>query len=138
MELNTAGYRTYRDNYIDEGKEALVILPESFKPDFLLRNTSQVWDASNYASYTLDKWVGATLIERSLHEITIVNNSNSDTVIDVSSSYTIADEPATDASAIPRIVIPAGKAAYFYCAAILRDNNLLFEMRTGSQDTRKA
>ena len=136
MELNTAGYRAFRDQYIDTGVEVLEILQESFSPDFQNRNTSQVWDVSNYEAYSIAKWVGNTLADRSLHEITMVNNSNKDVTIEVASSYTIPDEPTSTTEGYPTIFIPAGKTAYFYCTAILFNNNLIFEMRKGSQDNR--
>jgi hypothetical protein len=51
-----------------------VTVPADF--DFYNRNTIQVWDVSSVASVEVRKWKGVTLEDRSLHEITIVNNNN--------------------------------------------------------------
>jgi hypothetical protein len=135
--MGLKGYRTYRDNYIDEGSENLEIMQATFTPDFFSRNTKQVWDASNFENISMTKWKGTTLKERSLHEIYIVNNSNSKVSISITNDYFLADDLTVDGNGLPNIEIGPNGTAYYYCTAILENNNLIFEMRTGSQDDRK-
>jgi hypothetical protein len=51
-----------------------VTVPADFVPDFYNRNTIQVCEFSGFVE--VRKWKGVTLEDRSLHEITIVNNNN--------------------------------------------------------------
>lgn len=127
-------YRSYKDKYIDDGREHLEVLNGVFNPDFFNRNTIQVWDISNAESPEVKKWVGTTLTERTSHEISIVNNSGAakDIIFDI--NYHLMDEVFDDTTAL---TIGANGTAYFYCTAVLVDNNLVFTMRTGSQDDRK-
>jgi len=134
MGLN--GYRTYRDTYQDDGEEILKILGETFRPDFHNRHTIQIWDVSNSSTVYIDKWIGTTLKNRSLHEITIPNNSSIHKIITFANNYVLEDEDTYTDNNKPYILIGAGETAYFYCTAILVDGNLIFEMRTGSQDDR--
>jgi hypothetical protein len=76
------------------------------------------------------------LTENSLHEITIVNNSGNDTEISFSRNYSLIDEDMGDAAEANKITIASTKTAHFYCTAILYKGNLIFNMRTGSQDSR--
>jgi hypothetical protein len=80
-------YRPYKDEFHDEGYEKRVTVPADFVPDFYNRNTIQVWDVSSVASVEVRKWKGVTLEDRSLHEITIVNNNNTAKAIKFSSIY---------------------------------------------------
>jgi hypothetical protein len=131
------GYRAFRDNYIDNGTEVLEILTEEFSPDFYNRDTSQVWDVSNYSEVAIKLWKGNTLTNRTLHEITIVNNSGNDTTVSFSKNYLLVDEEIFALNDLNKIVIPPAKSAYFYCTALLYKGVLIFDMRTGTQDTRK-
>lgn len=127
-------YRSYKDRFIDDGEEMLVIVEKDFTPDFKNRNTIQLWDVSAVDNPTVNKWKGTTLSERTLHEITIVNNSNTEKIISFTSNYELTDEEfISDLD----IRIGANGTAYFYCTAVLDNNNLVFNMRTGSQDMRK-
>jgi len=135
--MGLKGYRTYRDDYVDNGVEVLEILSSEFEPDFYNRHTIQVWDASNSNNININKWKGVTLDNRSLHEIYIVNNSNSLVSLKFSANYVLQDEDAIDTAGFYIIDIGAGGTAHFYCTAILHKNNLIFDMRTGSQDDKK-
>ena len=74
----TNGYRTFRNNYIDDGEQLSVIMTPTFTPDFKNRHTLQNWTVSpTSTSRTTDPeagvrvveaWVGGTLKESSLHE----------------------------------------------------------------------
>lgn len=136
MGLN--GYRNYREAYKDDGLEKLEILQAQFSPDFNNRNTIQVWDASNHDAITILKWIGSTLSDRTMHEITIVNNSNVQKEISFAQNYLLSDETTVDINDRPNVVIGPMGTAYFYCTAIMANGNLELEMRTGSQDDRKA
>lgn len=127
-------YRVYKDRVIDDGEEIFAVVETDFSPDFKNRNTIQLWDVSATAHPTINKWKGTTLTERTLHEITIVNNSNTEKLISFTSNYELADEEFINDLDIK---IGANGTAYFYCTAILDNNNLVFNMRTGSQDKRK-
>ena len=135
MGLN--GYRNYRESYKDDGLQKLEVLQEDFQPDFNNRNTIQVWDASNHSVIQVAKWIGTTLTERTLHEITIVNNSNVEKELRFSRNYLLSDETTVDVNGQPNVTIGPMGTAYFYCTAILVNGNLELEMRTGSQDDRK-
>lgn len=135
MGLN--GYRNFRESYKDDGQEVLEVLPQEFTPDFLSRNTIQVWDISNNSNTKINKWTGSTLVNRTLHEITIVNNSNSDKEVNFSSNYYLSDESTVDINDVPNVLVGPMGTAYFYCTALLVNGNLEFQMRTGSQDDRK-
>ena len=126
-------YRSYKDRVIDDGLEKLEIIGEEFEPDFNNRHTIQVWDVSSADAPLIKKWKGVTLTKRTNHEITIVNNSNSEKEVRFTLNYQLTDEEFVDDS---KIVIGPHGSAYFYCTAILEDNNLVFHMRTGSQDKR--
>jgi len=132
------GYRAYRDNYTDNGIEVSEVLGSEFTPDFQNRHTMQIWDAGAQSNISVKKWVGNTLINRSLHDIYIVNNSNVETLVYFSRDYLLIDEEEFDAQGSQTILIKANGTAHFYCTAILEQNNLRFEMRTGSQDDKKA
>lgn len=126
-------YRKYKDNFQDDGLEVRVNVQESFVPDFHNRNTIQVWDVSAVAAAAINKWKGVTLEDRSVHEITIVNNNNAVKKIDFSNSYSLPDNTNEDEQSVS---IGAQGAAHFYATALLRDGNLIFVLRTGSQDKR--
>ncbi|MCK5787956.1 MAG: hypothetical protein KAH32_03085, partial [Chlamydiia bacterium] len=106
-------------------------------PDFYNRNTIQIWDASNYTEIKVNKWKGATLTDRTIHEITIVNNSNTEVEIDFNGIYILSDEETIGAGGLPVVVIGANETAYFYATALIHEGNLEMNFRTGSQDTRK-
>lgn len=127
-------YRAYRENHQDDGLEVLSLLGKSFSPDFFNRNTIQVWDVSSTAAISVEKWKGATLTDRTLHEVTIVNNSNSPKKITFNRTYLLPDEEDfSDQS----ITLGAQGSAHFYATAVLEAGNLFFIMRKGSQDNRK-
>jgi len=130
------GYRAFRDTYHDNGVEISDILQTDYEPDFRNRHTIQLWDAGVYNNINIKKWKGTTLANRSLHEIYIVNNSNASTLITFSTDYRLEDEESFDISGFQTITIGANGTAYFYCTAVLDNNNLVFEMRTGSQDNK--
>jgi hypothetical protein len=54
-----------------------------------------VWDVSS-VSVEVRKWKGITLNDRSLHEITIVNNNNAAKSVKFSSSYSLSDSDSID------------------------------------------
>jgi len=126
-------YRQFKDRVLDDGIEILEIIGEEFEPDFKNRHTIQVWDVSASSTPLIKKWKGVTLTKRTQHEITIVNNSNTAKEVRFTLNYTLTDENFIDES---KILIGPHGTAYFYCTAILEDNNLVFHMRTGSQDKR--
>jgi len=136
--MGTKGYRAYRDNYIDNGIEVSEILTSQFTPDFKNRHTMQIWDAGAQAYIAIEKWLGTTLVNRSLHDIYIVNNSNVETIVSFTKDYLLIDEEDFNAAGLQTITIKPNGTAHFYCTAILERNNLRFEMRTGSQDDKKA
>ena len=135
MALN--GYRAFRDTYIDNGVEALEVLHDEHAPDFYNRDSAQVWDVSNSPETDIKLWKGNTLTVRTLHELTIVNNSGEDRTVKFSRNYLLVDEENANVEDINKIVIPPNKSAYFYGTAILYKGVLIFEFRTGSQDSRK-
>ena len=136
MGLN--GYRAFRDTYIDNGVEVLEILEGEFSPDFRNRDTSQVWDVSNHSDVMIESWKGVTLTERTLHELTIVNNGGTDCVVSFSKNYVLVDEENANLSELNKITIQPTKTAYFYATAILYKGLLTLELRTGSQDSRNS
>ena len=131
--MGLENYRPYKDEFPDEGLEIYETLPEEFAPDFRNRHTIQMWNASALAEYTVTKWKGVTLNERTLHEITIANNSNISKNIKFSNSYEFPDDTSVDGHTV---TIGPNGAAYFYATAIYRENNLVLVLRTGSQDKR--
>lgn len=135
--MGLKGYRTYRDNYLDEGSDNLEILTNNFSPDFFSRHTKQVWDVSNVEHVNIEKWKGVTLKNRSLHEIYIVNNSNKEVTLSFTYDYYLADDIDVDVNNKPSIKIGPNGTAYYYCTAILDRNNLILDMRVGTQDDRK-
>jgi hypothetical protein len=72
-----------------------VTVPADFVPDFYNRNTIQVWDVSSVASVEVRVMEGVTLEDRSLHEITIVNNNNTAKASKVS-IYSLPDSDSID------------------------------------------
>lgn len=131
MELGK--YRKYEDSFEDNGLEVLSTVQQSFTPDFYNRNTIQVWDISSVLETTITKWRGATLTDRSVHEITIVNNNNASKKVNFSNSYSLPDSSGDDEQVV--FIGPQG-SAYFYATAVLKNGNLIFVLRTGSQDKR--
>jgi len=127
-------YRSYKDRLIDDGEDIMVIVEKDFKPDFKNRHTIQLWDITSVEDPTVSKWIGSTLTDRTLHEITIVNNSNTEKILTFSTNYVLADEEFVNGLDLK--IGPQG-TAYFYCTATMNRNNLVFNMRTGSQDDRK-
>lgn len=132
--MGLTGYRSFKDKYIDDGKENLEILDGEFSPDFFNRHTIQIWDISATDDAEVVKWTGATLTARTSHEITIVNNSGVTKHISFDANYNLMDE-AFEGDAI--LEIGAYGSAHFYATALIEGNNLIFSMRTGSQDDRK-
>jgi hypothetical protein len=126
-------YRPYKDNFHDEGLEVRETVQADFIPDFYNRNTIQLWDTSSVSNVEVRKWKGVTLTDRSLHEITIVNNSNSTKTLTFSSSYVFPDSISENESAV--VIGPQG-TAHFYCTASLIRGNLFLTLRKGSQDSR--
>lgn len=126
-------YRKYEDNFQDDGLEILTTVQQSYTPDFFNRNTIQVWDISSIAESTVNKWKGITLEDRSVHEITIVNNNNASKKVTFSNSYSLPDNSGDDEQAV--FIGPQG-SAHFYATAILKNGNLIFVLRKGSQDKR--
>ena len=146
-----SGYRTYRNDYVDNGEEFTTTVTNEFLPDFKSRHTIQVWNASadnNVRYSTVERWVGETLIERSLHDITVVNNGAVPKTLFFHPLYKFIDEqqplPLLDNPMTPpvelleyfQVQIPAHTTAHFYASAIFEDQNLILVMRGGSQDTR--
>lgn len=134
---NGSGYRAERDHYVDEGREVLEITVPPFSPNFYNRNTIQIWDVSNYSTVDIIKWQGTTLKDRSLHEITLVNNSGENREIKFLTSYTLPDEDTVGIDNATTITIGPNGSAHFYCSAVFVDGNLELSLRTGSQDDRK-
>lgn len=133
MELNNK-YRAYKDRIQDDGREVFASLTKNFSPDFYNRNTIQLWDISAISEVNIEKWVGATLTDRTVHEITIVNNSNSTRNVTFVGTYLLPDNAEEQ---INSIAIGAQGTAYFYATAGLVNGNLFLTLRTGSQDNRK-
>ena len=135
--MGLKGYRAYRDVYYDNGIELSDVLQAEYSPDFHNRHTIQLWDVGAQHNVNINKWVGTTSQNRSLHEIYIVNNSNTPANVSFSSDYVLEDEEVYNSVGRNSIVIGANGTAYFYCTGILDNNNLKFDMRTGSQDDKK-
>jgi hypothetical protein len=134
MELTSDKYRPYKDALYDEGLEIYATLQQSFSPDFHNRHTIQSWNISSVPAVTIAKWVGATLNDRSLHEITIVNNSNAYKAVNFSASnYVLPDNDDIENTTVN--IGPNG-TAYFYATASLIDGNLMMTLRRGSLDKR--
>jgi hypothetical protein len=135
-----SNYRAYTDNYIDAGKELLVILPGApvlyHSPNFYARNTFQTWDVSNSTTYDIHVWIGDTLGNRTLHEIIIPNNSNFDSVLTFSDNYLLVDEEEGVELDKQITTVPANTVAHYYCTAIFENGDLFLHLRVGSQDTR--
>jgi hypothetical protein len=132
MGLNN--YRSFKDNVVDDGEEVFAVVEADFSPDFKNRNTIQLWDVTAIANPIINKWKGTTLTDRTLHEVTIVNNGNTLKAVRFTSNFKFTDEEfVTDLD----IKIGPNGSAHFYCTAILDNGNLVFNMRTGSQDKRK-
>lgn len=128
-------YKSYKREFNDLGLEKLVTLPGgTYLPDFENRNTIQLWDITNSDNHTIMSWVGTTLIDRSLHEIKIVNGSASSKDMNFSVAYDMIDEVFAGERVI---TIGPGGTAHFYCTGIHKDGTLVLSMRTGSQDKRK-
>ena len=70
-------YTPYKSCNDDQGREISTTLSGAFSPDFFNTNTIQLWDVSATAEAEIIKWIGTTLADNSVHEITIVNNANS-------------------------------------------------------------
>lgn len=134
MELKQEKYRGYKDRVEDDGREAYKSLGKQFFPDFYNRNTIQLWDVSAVALSTIERWVGATLADRSLHEVTIVNNSNNAKKITFANIYSLLDETEGETNVVN--IGPQG-SAHFYCTSFTKGGNLFLAFRTGSQDNRK-
>jgi len=131
------GYKPYKDTYQDNGEEFTVKPAETpFSPDFRARNTIQKWDIINSpADIDVAAWVGTTLISRSLHEITIVNNSGIKKTLTFGSSYDMPEfQGCTEGT---KVEIGAGGTAYFIGTGIGVEENLKLALRTGSLDDRK-
>lgn len=126
-------YRAYKDNFHDDGLEVRSTVQADFTPDFFNRNTIQLWDVSSVLNPEIRKWKGATLDDRSLHELTIVNNSNTTKRLNFANSYSFPDSFTENEKEV--IIGPQG-SAHFYCTASLVDGNLIFTLRKGSQDKR--
>lgn len=127
-------YRSYKDKYIDDGREHLETVDKELNPDFFNRNTIQIWNISSTEDPSILKWIGSTLTDRTVHEISIVNNSSEKKSVTFDVNYHLMDEVFEDDTSIE--IGPNG-SAHFYCTAILEGGNLVFAMRTGSQDDRK-
>jgi hypothetical protein len=84
------------------------------------------------ASVEVRKWKGVTLEDRSLHEITIVNNNNTAKAIKFSSIYSLPDSDSIDEQEVLWVL----KDLRTSTAASLVENNLVFTMRKRSQDKR--
>jgi hypothetical protein len=126
-------YRPYKENFQDDGLEVRSNMTTGFTPDFYNRNTIQLWDVSAVPSSVVSKWKGITLEDRSLHEITIVNNNNAPKKITFSNSYIFPDSEEVNEQEVN--IGPQG-SAHFYCTAALKSGNLFFTLRKGSQDKR--
>jgi len=152
MGLNS-GYRTYRNDYVDNGEAVTAVLTQEFLPDFKSRHTMQVWNvsagsASNNNHNVTERWQGETLVDRSLHEIFIANNSSTVRTVFFHPLYKFIDEqqplPLLESPIAPpaeltdyfQVQIPANSSAHYYASAINEGNNLILVMRGGSQDTR--
>lgn len=131
------GYRAYRDIYYDNGMEISDILQREYSPDFHNRHTMQLWDTGGDRLININKWIGTTLEDRSLHEIYIVNNGNINVVISFSADYILEDEDTFNEANRSSITIGPNGTAFFYCTGILDNNNLFLKLRTGSQDDKK-
>ena len=131
------GYRVKKDFYIDEGKQVSEVVEGTFTPDFYNRDTIQVWDVSGSADINIRRWIGATLKENSLHEITIVNNSLIAKEVVFLPSYYLEDDVSYKADGKSFIVLGPNGSAHFYATAIFHKKNLELVMRIGSQDDRR-
>jgi hypothetical protein len=128
-------YKDYYRTYQDDGYEVVTTIPSGYyTPDFWSRNTIQTWDVSNASAVSVLRWNGATLVESSLHTLTIVNNGTSEKQVTFSGEYVFPDENFKGDQSIK---IGPGGSAFFYCTALYQDGTLLFALRKGSQDDRK-
>ena len=131
------GYKSFKDIYQDNGEEITVIIPDTpYNPDFRARNTIQTWNVTNSPDQlSVEEWVGNTLVDRSLHELTIVNNSGINKRITFDAHYFFNDEDGCATGSI--IEIGAGGTAYFIGTGNYREGNLVLVLSTGTQDDRK-
>ena len=156
MGLNK-GYRTFRDEYIDNGETVALTMPSLFIPDFKNRHTMQRWAiaASNTTSRpatptvgysVIERWAGETLQEHTLHEIFILNNTNYDKFVLVDPHYDFVDENIVFPEDVPvispghltyRVIyLPPNSTAHYVATALSLDHTLKLIMRKGSQDSR--
>ena len=98
----------------------------------------QLWNTGGFSNININKRKGNTLVNRSLHEIYIVNNSSSAVIVTFDVNYRLLDDELFDDNTGKQFIIiaPSG-TAFFYSTGILDKNNLFLELRTGSQDDRK-
>lgn len=152
MEID--GYRAYRQDYIDRGEEvgAIDIISGELAPDFKGHNTIQHWnivpkfkenrDLSDAYVFNILRPVAASLIPRSIHEITIKNVSAMPIELRFNRLYKLIDEdvefdPATALNPDYESVIlgPRG-TAYYYATAISEKAITSLHMRTGTEDNK--
>lgn len=127
-------YTPYKSCNDDQGREISTTLSGAFSPDFFNTNTIQLWDVSATAEAEIIKWIGTTLADNSVHEITIVNNSNLPRQVRFDSVYYLPDEPVDFNNVI---MLNSNEVAHYYCAATKKEGNLRLTLRTGSQTKRK-
>lgn len=148
------GYRTYRQRYEDDGEILDTInVRGTFHPDFKNHNTIQYWMLTPTARITelnIDAQyvfnivapLGSTLLDRSLHEITIKNPTSKIMEVRFARTYLLIDETADfDPNAsvnaeYESIFLGIGGEAYFYCTAVSDENGLVLKMRTGTHDNK--
>lgn len=127
--------KEYYRSFQDDGHEVVITIPSGdFAPDFYSRNTIQTWDISNSDGIQVLRWSGTTLVESSIHTVTIVNGGTVAKKIEFSGEYAFPDEASPD---LAEIEIGPGGSAFFYCTAVYQSGALLFVLRKGSQDDRK-
>jgi hypothetical protein len=127
-------YTPYKSCSEDTGREFSATITGAFSPDFFNTNTIQLWDVSATANAEIIKWVGTTLADNSVHEITIVNNSNLARPVIFDGIYYLPDEPVDFGN---EILLEPGDVAHYYAAATKKNGNLRLTLRTGSQTKRK-
>ena len=133
--FSNEAYKDYYRSYQDDGYEVVKSLPSGdYSPDFWSRNTIQTWDISNSSGINIVRWNGTTLVDSSLHTLTIVNSGTTEKEVKFSGEYLFPDESFPGDQ---NIKIGPGGSAFFYCTALYQSGALNFVLRKGSQDDRK-
>ena len=147
------GYREFKRHYIDDGEIIEnVDIRNRLSPDFRAHNTIQRWTlvpTENETGFSptgeflfhIDVQKMNSLVERSVHEITIKSPIVAPVVVRFHHTYITVDEELdfdetrTETKPYTDIMISSKGEAYFYATAvILKGRGLSMILRTGTKD----